>query len=106
MVITNKISEIDRDRDGKIDVRIETLYRGKMKVMMTVASKTQMDALLLQGLVLLGLGVHVVLALPGKVLEEVVIAICRLCHPRLLHHGIDRLCVRVVSSSVGRVCVV
>lgn len=72
----------------------------KVKVMMSVASKIQMDDALprLGSLVLLGLGVHVVLALPGEVLEEVVIAICRLCHPRLLHHGIDRLCAcRVVS---------
>ena len=39
--ITNKVTEIDRDKDGKIDVRIETAYRGKTKVMMTMSRRNQ-----------------------------------------------------------------
>jgi len=37
--ITNKMTEIDRDKDGKIDVRIETVYRGKTKVMMILSRR-------------------------------------------------------------------
>ena len=39
--ITNKVTEIDRDKDGKIDVRIETVYRGKTKVMMIMSRRNQ-----------------------------------------------------------------
>jgi hypothetical protein len=39
--VTNKVTEIDRDKDGKIDVRIETVYRGKKKVMMIKSSLNQ-----------------------------------------------------------------
>ena len=39
--ITSKVTEIDRDKDGKIDVRIETMYRGKTKVMMTMSQRNQ-----------------------------------------------------------------
>jgi hypothetical protein len=39
--ITNKVTEIDCDKDGKIDVRIETVYRGKMKVMMIMSRQNQ-----------------------------------------------------------------
>jgi len=35
--ITNKITEIDRDKDGQIDNRIETVHRGEAKVMMTMS---------------------------------------------------------------------
>lgn len=38
---TNKVTEIDRDKDGKIDVRIETVYRGKTKVMMIMSRRNQ-----------------------------------------------------------------
>jgi hypothetical protein len=37
--ITNKVTEIDRDKDGKIDVRMETVYRGKTKVMMLMSRR-------------------------------------------------------------------
>jgi len=40
-VITNKVTEIDRDKDGEVDIRIETAYRGKTKVMMTMSRRTQ-----------------------------------------------------------------
>lgn len=39
--ITNKVTEIDRDKDGKIDVRIETAYRGQAKVMMVMSRRNQ-----------------------------------------------------------------
>jgi hypothetical protein len=39
--ITNKVTEIDRDKDGKSDVRIETFYRGKTKVMMIMSRRNQ-----------------------------------------------------------------
>ena len=39
--ITNKVTEIDRDKDGRIDVRIETFYRGKTKVMMLMSRRNQ-----------------------------------------------------------------
>ncbi len=32
--ITNKVIDIDRDKDGKVDVRFETVYRGATKVLM------------------------------------------------------------------------
>ena len=43
--ITNKVTEIDRDKDGKIDVRIETFYRGKTKVMMIISRRNQQGAM-------------------------------------------------------------
>ncbi len=43
--ITNKVTEIDRDKDGKIDVRIETAYRGKTKVMMTMSRRNHLGVL-------------------------------------------------------------
>ena len=46
--ITNKVTEIDRDKDGKIDVRIETAYRGKAKVMMTMSRRTQQGVMAVQ----------------------------------------------------------
>jgi hypothetical protein len=46
--ITNKVTEIDRDKDGKIDVRIETAYRGKTKVMMTMSRRTQQGVMAVQ----------------------------------------------------------
>lgn len=39
--ITNKVAEIDRDKDGKIDFRIETVYRDKTKVMMIMSRRNQ-----------------------------------------------------------------
>jgi hypothetical protein len=39
--ITNKVTEVDLDEDGKMDVRIETLYRGKTKVMMIMSRRNQ-----------------------------------------------------------------
>ena len=39
--ITNKLTEIDRDNDGKIDVRIETAYRGKTRVMVSMSRRNQ-----------------------------------------------------------------
>ncbi|MCW5551270.1 MAG: hypothetical protein KIS67_03785 [Verrucomicrobiae bacterium] len=38
--ITNKVSEIDRDKDGKVDVRMEMFYRGKTRVMMTMSKRS------------------------------------------------------------------
>lgn len=46
--ITNKVTEIDRDKDGKTDVRIETLYRGKTKVMMITSRRNQQDVMAVQ----------------------------------------------------------
>ncbi len=46
--ITNKVTEIDRDKDGKIDVRIETAYRGKTKVMMTMSRRGQQGVMAIQ----------------------------------------------------------
>lgn len=46
--ITNKVTEIDRDKDGKVDVRIETAYRGKTKVMMTISRRTQQGVMAIQ----------------------------------------------------------
>ena len=46
--ITNKVTEIDRDKDGKTDVRIETLYRGKTKVMMITSRRNQQDVMTVQ----------------------------------------------------------
>jgi hypothetical protein len=43
--ITNKVTEIDRDKDGKTDVRIETVYRGKTKVMMIISRRNQQGAM-------------------------------------------------------------
>src|SRR6185369_1138956 len=43
--ITNKVTDIDRDKDGKIDVRIETVYRGKIKVMMIMSRRNQQDTM-------------------------------------------------------------
>ena len=37
--ITNKVTAMDRDKDGKIDFRIETIYRGKTKVMMIMSCR-------------------------------------------------------------------
>lgn len=39
--ITRKVSEADRDKDGQIDLRIETVYRGKSKVMQTISRRNQ-----------------------------------------------------------------
>jgi hypothetical protein len=39
--ITNKVTEVDRDNDGRIDIRIEMAYRGKAKVMMTMSRRNQ-----------------------------------------------------------------
>ncbi len=39
--VTNKVTEIDRDKDGKTDVRMETVYRGKAKVMLIMSRRNQ-----------------------------------------------------------------
>ena len=39
--ITNKVTEIDRDKDGKMDVRIETVYRGRTKVKIIMSRRNQ-----------------------------------------------------------------
>ena len=44
--ITNRLTEIDRDKDGKIDVRIETVYRGKTKAMMTISQRNAQGVML------------------------------------------------------------
>lgn len=46
--ITNRVTEIDRDKDGRVDVRIETAYRGKTKVMMTMSHRTQQGVMAVQ----------------------------------------------------------
>ncbi len=42
---TNRVTEIDRDKDGKIDVRIETVYRGNTKVMMIMSHRNRQNVM-------------------------------------------------------------
>jgi hypothetical protein len=43
--ITNKVEEIDRNKDGNIDLRIETVYRAKTKVMMIKSRRNQLGVM-------------------------------------------------------------
>jgi len=41
--LTSKVREIDRNKDGKADVRTETFYRGKARVMMVMSWRNSSD---------------------------------------------------------------